>query len=177
MPPACLPPAQPRRRKRMPMTCYVCACSPLQTMHASMLSEPPLGAMPQPAHLPSVQPLPPNRCTRRGTYVLVRLFTLAGAPHQPRRARRASLHESAGRFAGSDDTAAVDVESPRRNANKKLKRTTSHLAYESQDRKSRRVQAPRFGANPGKAMPCRALPTVPRNAQRPRPQIFTACRH
>lgn len=77
----------------------------------------------------------------------------------------------------ADETAAVHPEPASFNDTRKLRRTTSHLAYESQERKSRRIRAPRFRANPGKTMPCRELRTVPRNAQRPRPQIFTACRH
>ena len=77
----------------------------------------------------------------------------------------------------ADETAAVHPEPASFNDTRKLRRTTSHLAYESQERKSRRIRAPRFRANPGKTMPCRELRTVPRNAQRPRPQIFTTCRH
>jgi hypothetical protein len=77
----------------------------------------------------------------------------------------------------SDEMAAVHPEQASFNVTRKLRRTTSDLAYESHERKSRRIHAPPFRANPGKTMPCRALRTVPRNAQRPRPQIFTACRH
>jgi len=76
----------------------------------------------------------------------------------------------------SDEIAAVHPEQASFNVTRKLRRTTSDLAYESHERKSRRIHAPPFRANPGKTMPCRALRTVPRNAQRPRPQIFTACR-
>ena len=77
----------------------------------------------------------------------------------------------------SDEIAAVHSEQASFNVTRKLRRTTSDLAYESHERKSRRIHSPPFRANPGKTMPCRALRTVPRNAQRPRPQIFTACRH
>ena len=77
----------------------------------------------------------------------------------------------------SDEIAAVHPEQASFNVTRKLRRTTSDLAYESHERKSRRIHAPPFRANPGKTMPCRALRTVPRNAQRPRPQIFTACQH
>ena len=170
MPPACLPPAQPRRRKRMPMTCYVRASSPLQAMHGSMRSNPSLGAMP-PACRPRSHCHLSIHCRSRATYVLVRLCRLAGAPHLP---RRASRHESAGRFSGSDETAAVDVEYPPRNANKKLQRSTSLLVHDPQHnlKRMRRVQAPLHGANPDGRMPCRVLPTIPRNAQQPRAQIF-----
>jgi hypothetical protein len=77
----------------------------------------------------------------------------------------------------SDEMAAVHPEPASFNGKRRLPRTTSDLAYESKEHNSRRIQAPRFRANPGKTMPCRALRTVPRNAQRPRPQIFTACQH
>ena len=173
MPPACLPPAQPRRRKRMPMTCYVRASSPLQAMHGSMRSNPSLGAMP-PACRPRSHCHLSIHCRSRATYVLVRLCRLAGARHLP---RRASRHESAGRFSGSDETAAVDVEYPPRNANKKLQRSTSLLVHDPQHnlKRMRRVQAPLHGANPDGRMPCRVLPTIPRNAQRPRAQFFVLC--
>ena len=174
MPPACLPLAQPPPRKRMQMTCYVCALfasADNAGVHAQRTA-----TRCDASRLPSAQPLPPIYPLQMTRYVRpCSPCRLAGA-HLPRRDRRASRHESAGRFSGSDETAAVDVESPRRNANKKLQRSTSDLAHDSQLKRMCRVLAPLHGANPGK-VPCRALRTVPRNAQRPRPQIFTACRH
>ena len=156
MPPACMPSAF------MPPACVPPACMP--------------SARVPPAGMPAAREASAAQRLQMTLYVHA-LFSFADMPARTKCVAYVLRALMIMMVISSDEIAAVHSEQASFNVTRKLRRTTSDLAYESQERKSRRIQAPPFRANPGKTMPCRALRTVPRNAQRPRPQIFTACRH